>query len=79
VVVVVALVLLFFPHRCNIDPNEAIRGALQIMDEVLTDLGISHDANQTMHLVRLNRSPEMVNQLVGRYKMTPYLLENITR
>jgi hypothetical protein len=33
-------------RRCNIDSNEAIRGALGIMDEVLTDLPISPDALQ---------------------------------
>lgn len=33
-------------RRCNIDANEAIRGALGIMDEVLTDLLISPEALQ---------------------------------
>lgn len=32
--------------RCNIDANEAIRGALSIMDEVLTDLLVSDDPLQ---------------------------------
>lgn len=66
-------------RRCNIDPNEAIRGALSIMDEVLTDLNISKDSNQTNHLVRINRNPAMMQLLRSRFKMSADLLDSITR
>jgi len=49
-------------RRCHIDPNEAVRGGLKIIDEILTDLIISKDRIQEMHLVRLGR-----DESVGRY------------
>jgi hypothetical protein len=61
--------------RCHIDPNEAIRGALGVMDEILTDLRVSSDPVQEMHLVRVARTPALLDVLRSQHKMPPDILD----
>lgn len=63
--------------RCNVDANEALRGALGIMDEVFTDLCVSDARDQSMHLVRLARDPPAAQRVKDdpAIRMPPELLE----
>ena len=65
--------------RCHVDANEALRGALSIMDEVLTDLGVSNDPVQEMHLVRAACSPSIRACLWGKHGMPPDMVASIVR
>ncbi|TFJ82200.1 hypothetical protein NSK_006529 [Nannochloropsis salina CCMP1776] len=64
--------------RCHVDANEALRGALGIMDEVLTDLNVSTDAVQEMHLVRAAAYPAMRACLCAKRGMPSDLAATIT-
>jgi hypothetical protein len=65
--------------RCHVDANEALRGALGIMDEVLTDLNVSTDAVQEMHLVRAAAYPAMRACLCAKRGMPSDLAATIVR
>jgi len=66
-------------RRCHIDPNEAIRGGLKIIDEILTDLLISRDHVQEMHLVRLARDESVARYLKEDLKMPELLFGWLTQ
>jgi len=67
--------------RCTVDANEALRGALGIMDEVFTDLGVSDAPEQSAHLVRLARDPALAQRVKAdpAVRMPPELLESVLR
>mmetsp|Transcript_7720 Transcript_7720/g.11628 ORF Transcript_7720/g.11628 Transcript_7720/m.11628 type:complete len:655 (+) Transcript_7720:109-2073(+) len=59
--------------RCYIDANESVKGALQLIDEVFTDLCINKIYRG--HLVEIGRSDAMREMLVGSdYKMPSNLI-----
>lgn len=55
--------------RCNIDPNEAIKGALSVIDEILTDMNFCDSNAQELHLIRIARNPEMQRLLHVKHNL----------
>ncbi len=65
--------------RCHVDANEALRGALTIMNEVLTDLNVSTDPVQEMHLVRAARSPALGELLRITHRMPGDMVDTLVK
>ncbi|CAM9522052.1 unnamed protein product, partial [Chrysoparadoxa australica] len=61
-------------RRCHIDASEAIRGSLQLMDEIFTDLLLLPDQSDG-HLVRIAHETSLCNELRAKYNMPDLLLQ----
>jgi hypothetical protein len=56
--------LLRMPRRCKLAPQQAMIDMSIIMDEILKDSVIFAGMDQTNQMVKINRSPQVINLFV---------------